>query len=553
MSRARGLRDELGMARTPSLLVIGGRIVVRKTHKGTARLHEQIEADRYRVLVERVADYAIYMLDPTGLVTTWNDGAARIKGYKAEEILGQNFERFYTPEDRERGKPREAMATAAREGKYEAEQVRVRKDGSRFWAHVVLDQLRDDDGRLIGFAKITRDVTERVQAREELERTRAALAQSQKMEAIGQLAGGIAHDLNNVLTTVIGSLDLLQRRVQIEEEADRSLLASAMRGAESGATLVSKLLTFARKQVLEPVATDINKLVGNSSQLFRSALGETVKLEVVLAAGLWRTWIDRNLMESAVLNLVINSRDAMPNGGLVTIETANAHLDDDYARAHDVAPGQYVMLAVSDAGPGMDDATIARAFEPFFTTKQAGRGSGLGLSQVYGFVKQSGGHVKLYSEQGRGTTIKLYLPRFVADVEAEHASPRLRAPTPAGNELILIVEDNDDVRVVTKESLTHLGYRVLDANSAAVALRLIEQHEDISLLLTDVVLPEMNGRLLAEEARCRRPGIKVVFTSGYTQNAIVHHGRLNPGVQFIGKPFKLDTLGRKIREVLDQG
>lgn len=492
------------------------------------------------------------MLDPKGVVTTWNAGAARITGYTAEEIIGRNFDCFYTLEDRERGKARQALEIAQREGKYEAEELRVRKDGSRFWAHVVLEPLRDEDGRLVGFANITRDVTQRVQAREELERTRAVPALSQKMEAIAHIAGGVAHDLNNVLTTVIGNLDLFLRRVQIEEAAARELLATAMRGAESGASLVAKLLACARMQVLEPRVTDLNRLVANSSPLLRSALGETAKLELVLAAGLWRTLIDPHLMESSLLNLVINSRDAMPSGGLVTIETANVSLDDDYARAHDTTPGQYVMLAVSDTGEGMSDDIRARAFEPFFTTKPTGRGSGLGLSQVYGFVKQSGGHINLYSEPGRGTSIKVYLPRLVADETAEVAPSRLRASTSPGYELILVVEDNADVRVVTKEYLTHLGYRVLDASSATEALRLIEQHEDISLLLTDVVLPEINGRLLAEEARRRRPGLKVVFTSGYTHNAIVHHGRIDPGVHFIGKPLRLDNLGRKMREVLDQ-
>ncbi|HUB97372.1 MAG TPA: ATP-binding protein, partial [Stellaceae bacterium] len=323
------------------------------------------------------------------------------------------------------------------------------------------------------------------------------------------------------------------------------------RGAEDGAALVAKLLAFSRKQVLEPQVVDANKFVSGASQLLRSALGEVINFEVVLAGGLWRTLVDPTLLEAALLNLTINSRDAMANGGRVTIETANAFLDDDYARENDVAPGQYVLIAVSDTGDGMDDAVLSRAFEPFFTTKAVGLGSGLGLSQVYGFVKQSGGHIKLYSERGRGTTAKIYLPRLAADFQAEIAAPPVKASTPAGYELILVVEDNDDVRRFTCEVLTHLGYRVLEADSAAPALQLLDRRDDISLLLTDVVLPEMNGRLLAEEAVRRRPGLKVVFTSGYTQNAIVHHGRLEPGVHFVGKPYKLDSLGRKLRDVLD--
>jgi len=507
--------------------------------------------DRYRLLVERVTDYAIFMLDPAGMVTTWNAGAERILGYKPDEIIGQHFSLFHTPESREQGLPTLALEIASRDGKHESEDLRVRKDGSRLWAHVVIDPLRDEDGRVLGFAKITRDVTERHQAQAELERTRAALAQSQKMDAVGQLAGGVAHDLNNLLTTVIGNLDLLQRRGAMPEQRNQTLLQAAMRGAEDGAALVAKLLAFSRKQVLEPQVVDANKFVSGASQLLRSALGEVINFEVVLAGGLWRTLVDPTLLEAALLNLTINSRDAMANGGRVTIETANAFLDDDYARENDVAPGQYVLIAVSDTGDGMDDAVLSRAFEPFFTTKAVGLGSGLGLSQVYGFVKQSGGHIKLYSERGRGTTAKIYLPRLAADFQAEIAAPPVKASTPAGYELILVVEDNDDVRRFTCEVLTHLGYRVLEADSAAPALQLLDRRDDISLLLTDVVLPEMNGRLLAEEAVRRRPGLKVVFTSGYTQNAIVHHGRLEPGVHFVGKPYKLDSLGRKLRDVLD--
>jgi PAS domain S-box-containing protein len=492
------------------------------------------------------------MLDPTGVVMTWNTGAERIKGYRAEEIIGRNFDCFYTPEDRAHGRPREALETALREGKYEGEHLRVRKDGSRFWAHVVIDPLLEKDGRLVGFVKMTRDVTEHVRAREELERTRQALVQAQKLEAVGQLAGGIAHDLNNVLTTVIGNLDMFQRRARIEEAPTRELLAAAMRGAESGASLVAKLLAFALRQIFQPAVMDLNKLVVDLSSLLRSALGEAAQLKVVLATDLWRTSVDPNLVENALLNLVINSRDAMPGGGVVTIETGNVSLDDRRARTHHMAPGQYVRLVVTDTGHGMDDATRARAFDPFFTTKPPGRGSGLGLSQVYGLVKQSGGHITLESESGRGTTIKLYLPRVVADETAEPTPPRSPGAAPAGHELVVIVEDHEQVRALTRGYLTELGYRVLDAGDATAALRLIEQHEDISLLLTDMVLPDMNGRLLAEEARHRRPAIKVLFTSGYAQNEIVHHGRIDPGVHFIAKPFKLDSLGRRVREVLDQ-
>jgi PAS domain S-box-containing protein len=288
--------------------------------------------DRYRLLVEKVTDYAIFMLDPNGLVTTWNAGAERIKGFKSDEIVGRHFSIFFTPEDRGSGKPDQALEIASKEGTYEAEQIRVRKDGSQFWANVVIDALRDQDGRLFGFAKITRDVTLRRQAQEELDRTRAALAQSQKMDAIGQLAGGVAHDLNNFLTTVIGNLDFLRSRAAVED-AHLPRLAAAMRGAEGAASLVTKILAFSRKQTLAPKLTDLNKLISNASDLMRSALGESINLEVVLSGGHWRTMIDADLMETALINLIINARDAMPIGGLLTIETANAYLDDEYAKA----------------------------------------------------------------------------------------------------------------------------------------------------------------------------------------------------------------------------
>jgi PAS domain S-box-containing protein len=522
---------------------------IRERNDAMARARE-IE-DRYRLLVEHVTDYAIFMLDAGGVITTWNAGAERIKGYKTGEVIGRHFSIFYTPEDRDGGKPAVALEAAARDVHYEEESLRVRKDGSSFWANIVIEALRDEQGQLLGFANITRDITERHRAQEELERTRAALAQAQKMDAIGQLAGGMAHDLNNFLTAVIGGLELLQNRIPMRE-ADRSLLVTAMRGAEAGAALIAKILAFSRKQVLSPVAADLNKIVSESAGLIGSAIGETVDLETVRAAGLWRTLIDPNLMEAALLNLVINARDAMPSGGKLTIETANAFLDDEYARVHGIPAGQYVMLAVSDTGKGMDERALARAFEPFYTTKEAGLGSGLGLSQVYGFVKQSGGHIKLYSELGRGTAVKLYLPRLSADTESERATASLEASTPTGHELVLVVEDDAAVRTITREALTSLGYRVLEAATPTEALRFLKERDDIQLLFTDVVLPEMNGRILAEQAARLRPGLKVIFTSGYTQNAIVHHGRLYAGLNFVGKPFKLDTLGRKLRMVLDE-
>ena len=319
---------------------------------------------------------------------------------------------FYTREDQRTGRPAEALDLAARVGRFEAEAWRLRKDGSRFWASVVIDALRNDDGELIGFAKITRDITQRLQQQEALEKTREALAHSQKMQAVGQLTGGVAHDFNNLLTTILGSIDIIERRPGTLPAELLRLLASARHAAERGAALTARLLAFSRRQALEPRVIRPNNMIRAMSDVLRRTLGENIVVEVVQSAGLWRTSVDPNQLESALLNLAINARDAMPNGGKLTVETGNTYIDEEYAEAHaEVKAGQYVLIAVTDTGSGMPPDVLERAFDPFFTTKPEGRGTGLGLSQVYGFVKQSGGHVKLYSEVGQGTTAKVYLPR----------------------------------------------------------------------------------------------------------------------------------------------
>ena len=372
-----------------------------KVRERTAEL-----AEAFQHLVEGVRDYALFMLDPTGIVANWNAGAERIKGYRASEIVGRHFERFYTAADREAGVPARALRTAVEKGTFEAEGVRVRKDGSDFWASVVINPIRDRDGNLLGFAKITRDVTERREAAQALERAREQLAQAQKMEGIGQLTGGVAHDFNNLLTVIIGNLEAMQRTLQ-SAPADADRLArsvdNAMRGAQRAASLTQRLLAFSRRQPLDPKPVDAGRLVTGMSELLRRTLGEQVAIETVLAGGLWRVLADPNQLEVSILNLAVNARDAMPQGGKLTIETANAYLDEIYAATQsEVVPGQYAVIAISDTGSGMTKEVQARAFEPFFTTKDVGHGTGLGLSQVYGFVKQSGGHVKIYSELGHG-------------------------------------------------------------------------------------------------------------------------------------------------------
>jgi len=360
---------------------------------------------RFHVLIDAVTDYAIFMLDTAGNVVSWNPGAERIKGYSSAEILGQHFARFYTEDDRQKGSPRTALATAERTGKYEAEGWRCRKDGTTFMASVVINAIRDASGRLLGFAKITRDITEKKATEEQLR-------QAQKMEAVGQLTGGVAHDFNNLLTVIMGNLEHLDRVLPPAQPTQR-IIASALRGASRAAMLTHRLLAFSRRQPLVPEVLSVNKLVAGMSDLMRRTLGEAILIEAVLAGGLWPTLADSNQLENALINLAINARDAMLEGGKLTIETANTHLDEAYARMHDeVQPGQYVGIFVTDTGTGMASEAVAQAFEPFFTTKEIGQGTGLGLSQVYGFIKQSGGHAKIYSEVGLGTTVKLYLPRY---------------------------------------------------------------------------------------------------------------------------------------------
>jgi CheY-like chemotaxis protein len=373
------------------------------------------------------------------------------------------------------------------------------------------------------------------------------------MESIGQLTGGIAHDFNNMLAIVTGSLDLAKRRLKGSEDPKvAACIDNAAEGARRAAVLTGRLLAFSRQQPLEPLALDLNKLVGGMSEMLRRTIGEQVQVETVLAGGLWRAFADAAQLENAVLNLAINARDAMPGGGKLTIETANTHLDDNYARANPgTEPGQYVALCVSDSGVGMGADVAERAFDPFFTTKEVGQGTGLGLSQVFGYVKQSGGHVKIYSEVGEGTTVKLYLPRHLG---SEAAAGAALAPDelPAGgpDTIVLVVEDEEAVRFMTVDALRELGYTVLHAADAAEALALAEQQPRLDLLFTDIVMPGMNGRQLADRLREQRPNLVVLYTTGYTRNAVVHNGMLDAGVAFLPKPFTIEQLARKVAEVL---
>jgi signal transduction histidine kinase len=478
-----------------------------------------------------------------------------------------------------------ANALAAREREFELDFRIVRQsDKALRWIQARRIAFYDADGTPLRVVGVSADITDRKRELVELrnftealeeavkERTRAletenearrkaedSLRHAQKLEAVGQLTGGVAHDFNNLLTIVLGGLDMAARRLpDLPASPAQARIARgvdmAVQGARRAVTLTSRLLAFSRQQALAPVVVDANKLVARTCEFLRTTLGETVALETVLAGGLWRTFADADQLENALLNLALNARDAMPAGGKLTIETANSFLDRAYVEhlPEPVEPGQYVMIAVADTGGGMDEATLARAFDPFFTTKEAGKGTGLGLSQVYGFVRQTGGHVRIYSEVGEGTTVKIYLRRHVGDErDASHGTRELAAGA-IGSETILVVEDDEALRSYTIDILNELGYRVLEAQDGRSALQVLGSNH-VDLLFTDVVMPGgMNGRELADQALQDRPDLRVLFTTGYTRNAIVHHGRLDADVNLIGKPFTFDELSAKVRALLDR-
>ena len=396
-----------------------------------------------------------------------------------------------------------------------------------------------------------------VQLAKEIGERRAAesqVLQMQKMEAVGQLTGGIAHDFNNMLAIIIGSLEMARRRLGgTEHPGVARFIDNADEGAKRAAALTTRLLAFSRRQPLEPRMLDLNALVGGMSEMLRRTIGETIQIETVLSGGLWRVFADPAQVESTLVNLVVNARDAMSGGGKLTIETSNADLDERYARAHaEVTSGQYVMVSVSDTGTGMTPEVMGQAFDPFYTTKEPGRGTGLGLSQVLGFVKQSSGHVKIYSEIGRGTTVKVYLPRYTGEGPTPVAIDEGAQP-PLGRreELVLVVEDDAGVRNLSVEALRELGYSVIHTASPGEALREIDRRPEITLLFTDIVMPEMTGRELADKALALRPGLKVLYTTGYTRNAVVHNGIVDVGTAFLPKPFAIDHLAFKVRQTID--
>jgi PAS domain S-box-containing protein len=488
---------------------------------------------RFRMLVQGVHDYAIYMLDPAGVVTNWNTGAERIKGYKAEEIVGEHFSRFYTEEDRANGEPQRALATALAEGKYEKEAWRVRADGTRFWAHVVIDPIRDERGELIGFAKITRDATERRNAQIELEEARAALFQAQKLQALGELTGGIAHDFNNLMTVIRGSADLL-RRADLAEEKRARYLEAIVETADRAAALTGQLLAFSRRQRLKPEVVDLNLRLDAFGEMVERTLGAQVEVKLDLAPGLWATEADPTQLETALLNAAINARDAMPDGGTLTIRTCNVHEKD----------GDFVVVELADTGTGMPDEVLSRAYEPFFTTKPVGKGTGLGLSQIHGFAAQSGGRSEIDSKAGEGTVLRLYLPR--TDKEATPPAEAAPAARRGDGRTVLLVEDNDHVRAFAEHLLADLGYDVLTAESAGEALALLEGRS-VDVVFSDIVMPEMSGLDLARLLRTRRPELPVVLATGYSEETVRGDAA---AFDILSKPYGADTLGEALSRAL---
>ncbi|MEJ1159795.1 MHYT domain-containing protein [Prosthecomicrobium sp. N25] len=512
-----------------------------------------IESERrFRILVEGVTDYAIFMLSPDGKVTNWNSGARRIKGYTAEEIVGKPYEIFYTPEDRARGEPRRALESARRDGKFEAEGWRLRKDGTRFWASVVLDAIRDPEGRLVGFAKVTRDATERREAQKKLDDARQQLLMIQKLDAIGQLTGGVAHDFNNLLAVIIGNLELLKKKLPDDPKA-RRLLETAMKGAERGAALTSRMLSFARRQDLRPEPRDIPALVRGMADLLQRSLGPAVMIETRFPLDLPPALVDANQFELALVNLAVNARDAMPDGGTLTISAAERTIQPGTGRLGEPPAGNYVCLSVTDTGSGMDPETLAKAVEPFYTTKGVGKGTGLGLPMVDGFAAQLGGKLVLKSAPGEGTTAEIWLPadadaiRRAVTVPPERTVTQIPVATARQEKhRILVVDDDALVLMATVAMLEDLGHEVHEALSAKEALKLIESGLALDLVLTDEAMPGMTGTQLAGRLAELRPGLPVVLGTGYAE---LPTGS-DQALPRITKPFDQATLRRVIEAAL---
>ncbi len=523
--------------RDPSGELIGFAKVTRDlTERRQAEETLRRSEERFRLLLQSVTDYAIYMLDPEGHVASWNAGAERFKGYKIDEILGQHFSRFYGEEDRAAGIPARALKTALEEGRFEAEGWRYRKDGGRFWANVVIDPVRDDDGKLVGFAKITRDLTERRQAQLALEQAQQAFFQSQKMEAIGQLTGGVAHDFNNLLAAIIGSVDLARARYADGADITR-FLDNILQAAERGATLTQRMLAFARKQELQLQTVTLPELVRGMADLLQRTIGPGIAIDTRFPLILKPVRADPAQLELALMNLAVNARDAMPHGGTITL----AARQEQVQLRNGLAPGEYVCLSVTDEGEGMDEVTLARAVDPFFTTKGVGKGTGLGLSMVVGMAEQCGGKLVLRSTKGEGTTAEIWLP--VAAMGA--ASDPAAAPAQAARFLdpltILAVDDDEIVLINSVALLTDMGHTVLQAKSGHEALRILGKTR-VDLLITDYAMPGMTGAELVGAVEAGWPELPILMVSGYAE---IPEGTA-VGIPRLAKPFRPHQLAAAI-------
>ncbi|MFC4593703.1 hybrid sensor histidine kinase/response regulator [Sphingobium tyrosinilyticum] len=480
-----------------------------------------------RLLVQGVRDYAIYMLDPQGRITSWNSGAAAIKGYEEQEVLGRHFSLFYTEEERGRGTPEMALAASLRDGKFEAEAQRVRKDGSLFWAHVLIDPIYNEAGEHVGFAKITRDISEKRQAEHDLRQTQEALLQSQKLQALGELAGGIAHDFNNLMTVLSGSADLMLRQPDMPVEKRSRYLSVMLETAERATSLTSQLLAFARRQPLEPEVLDLSVRLDAMGEMLQRTLGSRYEVELDLAPALWNVEIDPTGLEAALLNAVLNARDAMQNGGRITISTANAPRPE----------GDGVILAIADTGEGIPPETLKRVFEPFYTTKAVGKGTGLGLSQIHGYAVQSGGTARIVSEVGKGARVELWLPRTRKERQTDSAVPEEITRFPGLK--VLVVEDSEHVRYFARQLLGELGCGVIEASNGNEALEQLKAH-DVDLVFSDIVMPGMSGLDLAKKIRETYTDIPVLLASGYSSKQFIPQNERE--FPILRKPYKLETL-----------
>jgi PAS domain S-box-containing protein len=529
------IRDEFGN-------LIGFAKVTRDiTERKAAQEALRASEERFRLLVQGVTDYAIYMLSPSGEITNWNAGAQRIKGYTEDEVIGTYFSRFYTEEDRIRKLPERALEIAAKEGRYESEGWRVRKDGSRFLSHVIIDAIHDAFGNLAGFAKITRDITQKRQAEED--RARAEQFQSQKIASLGKLTGGIAHDFNNLLAVVVNGMELLTSEVRSPNGV--KVLESMKRAADRGATLTRQLLAYARQQPLRQGQCNLNQVIAGFEAVLRQACRPGTNFHLNLAPTLNDTLLDAQQFEATLLNLVVNARDAISDMGVVSVTTENLTLGNQDEPV-DLPPGHYVKVTVRDTGAGMAPEVAEQAFEPFFTTKPVGKGTGMGLSQVYGFVKQSGGEVTLESQEGNGTTISLYLPGIATQVNEVH-----EPETATVTEKVLVVEDEPDLLETTIELFRAMDYEVLSATNGRNALEVLEKTRGINILFTDVIMPGgVNGIELARATQRLYPHIKVILASGYALPALkAEHGGLDE-FAFINKPYRFSELAKQLRSAM---